>query len=137
MCHIRYEDLLLSVSDSINAVSEFLHISPAYSKKEAYVIPESERSIHKLVIENEIVQDRSRAWMKELSRIDRLRIEAVCDKEMTRLEYAKTEDIGYVRGLILCLSEIPAVIFKFMRHAYLVLQRTSAHYKKAGKKFES
>lgn len=135
VCHIRYEDLIVNVSDMMNAVSGLLQASPAGSKG-TYAIPEAEQAIHKLAIEEGIVAYRSQAWLKELSRIDRLRIEFVCSKEMAKMEYAKTEDIGFLKGLALCLMEIPSIIFKFMRHACRVLKQLMPDSSNAGKKFE-
>lgn len=123
ICEIRYEDLVDDIGTVMELVSGFLKLASEVSGV-SYSVPEREKSIHKLVLSSGFERERTEAWANELLTWDRLKVEAVCGKEMKKLGYPISGRSGEsLLRWIACLSDIPSMLIKTCRHYLRVYRR--------------
>ncbi len=114
---VQYETLLASPEKEMQKLAAFTGTTRVQRQAAGkYEIPAAERDIHTLVTSGEIHQDRSEAWMHELSTFDRNVIESACCSEMAYRGYAQTTRKYDILAAIYLVAAIPGTILKVGRH---------------------
>ena len=123
---VRYEDLITSQALVMQELAEFFNVAVGESKN-AYVVPEKERIIHKLVNSGEFRKDRITGWQNELSIPDQKTIEMIAKRPMHEFAYNCVHQISLAEKLFLALRavvfSIKNVVVHFFNHALVAIRQ--------------